>query len=96
MTALTLIKFSLASLCVLATLLAGAQGPDYAQPYRPQVHFSPRKYWTNDPNGLVYFHGEYHLFYQFNPLGDQWGHMSWGTCRQHRPASLARASRRHF
>lgn len=50
----------------------------YDQPYRPQVHFSPREHWTNDPNGLIYFQGEYHLFYQYNPFGDQWGHMSWG------------------
>ncbi|MFL6354923.1 MAG: glycoside hydrolase family 32 protein [Bryobacteraceae bacterium] len=50
----------------------------YDEPYRPQYHFSPRQHWTNDPNGLVYFQGEYHLFFQYNPLGDQWGHMSWG------------------
>ena len=43
-----------------------------------QVHFSPRLNWTNDPNGLVYFRGEYHLFFEYNPFGDQWGHMSWG------------------
>jgi len=52
--------------------------PTYDQPYRPQYHFSPRKNWTNDPNGLVYFAGEYHLFFQYNPFGDEWGHMSWG------------------
>lgn len=50
----------------------------YDQPYRPQFHFSPRENWTNDPNGLVYFEGEYHLFFQYNPFGDEWGHMSWG------------------
>lgn len=49
----------------------------YDQPYRPQYHFSPKQNWTNDPNGLVYFEGEYHLFYQYNPFGSQWGHMSW-------------------
>ena len=68
--------------CITAVLLCalpvGAQAPKYDQPYRPQVHFSPQKNWTNDPNGLVYFRGEYHLFFQYNPFGDQWGHMSWG------------------
>lgn len=59
-------------------LVARAQDAAYDQPYRPQVHFSPRENWTNDPNGLVYFRGEYHLFFQYNPFGDQWGHMSWG------------------
>jgi len=66
------------SLLLLMPFFLAAQSPTYDQPYRPQVHFSPAQHWTNDPNGLVYFRGEYHLFFQYNPFGDQWGHMSWG------------------
>jgi fructan beta-fructosidase len=51
---------------------------DYNQTYRPQFHYSPQQNWMNDPNGLVYYKGLYHLFHQYNPQGSQWGNMSWG------------------
>lgn len=45
--------------------------------FRPIFHFSPPKNWVNDPNGLVYHQGTYHLFYQYNPYSSKWGHMTW-------------------
>jgi fructan beta-fructosidase len=46
--------------------------------YRPQVHFSPKAHWTNDPNGMVYNKGIYHLFFQYHPYSSVWGPMHWG------------------
>jgi fructan beta-fructosidase len=64
--------------CACATNTARAQEPVREQ-WRPVFHFTPAKNWMNDPNGLVFYDGEYHLFYQYNPYGDTWGHMSWAT-----------------
>jgi len=54
------------------------QKTQYTEKYRPQFHFSPDSMWMNDPNGMVYYEGEYHLFYQYHPHSNVWGPMHWG------------------
>jgi fructan beta-fructosidase len=48
-----------------------------SEKHRPQIHFTPKVHWMNDPNGMVYYKGIYHLFYQYYPGGTQWGPMHW-------------------
>ena len=67
----------------------------FAEKYRPQFHYTPRINWMNDPNGLVYYEGKYHLFHQYNPFGNRWGYMSWNHAVsddlvhwEHRPVAI--------
>lgn len=73
---------ALAGAAVLGAASLSSARPAAARPaplrLRPQLHFTPAENWINDPNGLVYHDGLYHLYFQYNPEGDRWGNMSWG------------------
>lgn len=74
-------KFTCLSLCVLviACSVKKEQHSDaFMEKFRPQFHFSPPDQWMNDPNGMFYYQGEYHLFYQYYPDSNVWGPMHWG------------------
>jgi len=75
------LKILTLTLSILFVKIASAQTNEatiYHEQFRPQLHFSPKEHWVNDPNGMVYFKGIYHLFFQYYPKGTTWGPMHWG------------------
>ena len=63
---------------LLSDVQSPAQQAAAGSDWQPKIHFFAPPNWINDPNGPIYLNGQYHLFFQTNPSGDQWGHMSWG------------------
>ena len=84
-----LVGLGAASVVAAPAALAQSDGASYQELYRPQFHFTPAQNWMNDPNGLVYYKGEYHLFYQYNPFGNDVGQHLLGARGQPRSRALA-------
>ncbi|MGC4233097.1 MAG: glycoside hydrolase family 32 protein [Niabella sp.] len=70
-------RMILLMLFIPVAVMAQDNGTD-REPHRPLIHFTPKKGWMNDPNGMVFYNGKYHLFFQHNPNEPVWGPMHWG------------------
>jgi fructan beta-fructosidase len=78
-----MLRRTICLITIFAGLTTGRAQEIYHEQYRPQIHFSPKANWMNDPNGLVYDQGTYHLFFQYYPDSTVWGPMHWGHAISH-------------